>query len=106
MTIGKALAFSTLRFIPVIGPVIAATSLPAVSAAVTYAIGKVFISHFETGGTLLDFDPVAVREYFRAEFAKGLKEAAKPATPAITPAVPVATTTTTTVTADKKPATA
>lgn len=76
LTFGKVLATSSLRLIPVIGSAIAFTSLSAVSAGVTYAIGKVFIAHFETGGTLLDFQPAKVREFFRQQYDKGLKEAA------------------------------
>ncbi|MEZ5671856.1 MAG: hypothetical protein R3E08_05540 [Thiotrichaceae bacterium] len=44
--------------------------------AATYAIDKVFVQHFESGGTFLDFDPEAVREHFAAEFAKGKDVAA------------------------------
>jgi uncharacterized protein (DUF697 family) len=80
VAIGKALAVSSLRLIPVLGPVVVATSLSAVAAGVTYAIGKVFISHFEAGGTLLDFDPVKSRDFFCAEYANGVSQAAKVAT--------------------------
>ena len=66
VAIGQVLAVSSLRAIPFIGPALAAVSLPAVSAGVTYATGKVFIAHYETGGTLLSFDPDAVRDYFKA----------------------------------------
>lgn len=76
VTLGKAFAMSSLRAIPVLGHVVAVASVPAMAAAVTYAIGRVFASHFEAGGTLLDFDPKKVRDYFRTEFAQGVKEAA------------------------------
>jgi hypothetical protein len=42
--------------------------MPAFGAAATYAVGQVFIQHFESGGTFLDFDPDKVREHFRQEF--------------------------------------
>jgi uncharacterized protein (DUF697 family) len=71
---GNLIASGSMRLIPVIGPLIAVASLSAVSAAVTYAVGKIFISHFETGGTLLDFDPEKVREFFREEFQAGMKD--------------------------------
>ncbi len=80
VTLGKVIAISTLRLIPIIGPIVAVTSLPAIAAGVTYAIGKVFILHFEAGGTLLDFDPAKVREHFRAEFANGRSAAARATT--------------------------
>jgi len=75
VTIGKALATSSLRFIPVIGPMFAALSLPAIAAGVSYAIGRVFISHYEMGGTLLDFDPSSARDYFKSMFDEGVKKA-------------------------------
>jgi uncharacterized protein (DUF697 family) len=76
IAIGKMIALSSLRIIPVLGQLVAAVSVPGMAAAITYAIGKVFVSHFEAGGTLLDFDPAKMRDFFRAEFAKSVKNAA------------------------------
>lgn len=76
VTLGKMLAFSGLKSIPVLGYVFAVASTPMLSAAITYAIGRIFETHFETGGTLLDFDASRVREYFRTEFSNGMKVAA------------------------------
>ena len=53
-------------------------SSPAFSGAVTYAIGKVFVQHFEMGGTLLDFNPEKVKKYFREQYEQGMKKAALP----------------------------
>ena len=55
---------------------IIATSLSSatVTAALTYAIGRVFIQHFELGGTLLDFDPEKARQFFREQFEQGLNQ--------------------------------
>ena len=39
-----------------VGTVIGALTMPVVSAGATYVIGKVFIQHFASGGTLLDFN--------------------------------------------------
>lgn len=44
------------------------------AGASTYAIGKVFIQHFESGGTFLTFDPQAVRDYYAQQFNKGKEE--------------------------------
>jgi uncharacterized protein (DUF697 family) len=41
---------------------------PVFAYAMTKAIGSVFVMHFESGGTLLTFDPKAFREYFIKEF--------------------------------------
>ncbi len=60
-------AASVLKSIPVIGTSIAALTMPALSAGATYAIGKVFIQHFSSGGTLLDFNPPDYREFIRVQ---------------------------------------
>ena len=80
VALGKMIALSGLRVIPLFGQLVAAVSVPGIAAAITYAIGRVFVSHFEAGGTLLDFDPAETREYFRAEFANGVKKAASSVT--------------------------
>lgn len=45
------------------------------SGASTYAIGRVFIQHFGSGGTILNFSPEEVREYYQQQFEKGKNEA-------------------------------
>jgi len=63
-------AASTLKFVPIAGPLAAAFVMPALSAGATYAIGKAFIQHFSSGGTLLDFNPPDYREFIKAQKAK------------------------------------
>jgi uncharacterized protein (DUF697 family) len=75
VALGKMIALSSMRAIPLLGPLVAAVSVPGVAAGVTYAIGRVFVSHFESGGTLLNFDPAQMRDFFRSEFASGVKQA-------------------------------
>ncbi|MBL4837229.1 MAG: DUF697 domain-containing protein [Kordiimonadaceae bacterium] len=75
VTIGHALAASSLRAIPFVGPVLAAVSLPAMSAGAAYAVGKVFIAHYEAGGTLLSFNPEETRDYFKSMYDEGVKKA-------------------------------
>ena len=75
--LGQALALSMFKVVPVLGPLAAMTATPLMAGAMTYALGKVFIQHFESGGTFLDFDPKAVRSYFREQFSEGLKVAAE-----------------------------
>lgn len=73
--------FSLSKMIPVVGWTLGAVSLPLAAGASTYAVGKVFIQHFESGGTFLTFDPKAVREHYRAyyeEHADELKANEKP----------------------------
>lgn len=62
---------SLLKIIPLIGPLVGGVSMSLFSGAATYAIGKVFIQHFETGGTFLDFNTVSVKDYFQAKFEEG-----------------------------------
>ena len=59
---------SGMRLIPVVGPIIGVMSMPVFAGATTLAIGKIFMQHFESGGTFLDFEPAKVRAYFRQEF--------------------------------------
>ena len=61
---------SALKLIPGIGTLIAAVTMPAFSAGATYLIGKVFIQHFASGGTLLDFNPPDYREFIKAQKEK------------------------------------
>ena len=41
--------------------------MPVLSAGATYAIGQAFIKHFESGGTLLDFNPPDYRELVKSQ---------------------------------------
>ena len=45
--------------------------MPVINGATTYAVGKVFTQHFESGGTFLTFDAAKVREYFETQFKEG-----------------------------------
>lgn len=69
-----------LRSVPVVGPLLGVLVMPTFSSAATWAIGRVFVQHFESGGTFLDFDPVKVREHFKAEFARAQNQAKSPTT--------------------------
>jgi uncharacterized protein (DUF697 family) len=60
-------AASSLKFVPIVGTLAAAFVMPVLSAGATYAIGKAFIQHFESGGTLLDFNPPDYREFVKSQ---------------------------------------
>lgn len=62
---------SAVKAIPVVGTLVGAATMPAVNGGTTYAVGKVFIQHFESGGTFLNFDATKVRAYFEAQFKDG-----------------------------------
>ncbi|MGZ5052921.1 MAG: YcjF family protein [Methylobacter sp.] len=62
---------STIKVIPFVGSTLGAVSMPVIAGASTYAVGKVFIQHFESGGTFLTFDPKAVREFYAEQLKEG-----------------------------------
>jgi len=57
-------AASFIKAIPLIGQTIGVLTMPAVAGATTYAVGKVFLMHFSSGGTFLDFNPEKVKAYY------------------------------------------
>jgi uncharacterized protein (DUF697 family) len=61
---------SLMKGLPGVGTVVGALTMPVFSAGVTYVIGKVFIQHFASGGTLLDFNPPDYREFIKAQQEK------------------------------------
>jgi len=67
--------------IPIAAPVISVVTIPVLGSATTYAVGHLFIQHFESGGTFLTFDPELVKGHYAELFAEGekLAEAEKPA---------------------------
>ncbi|MGY8826230.1 MAG: YcjF family protein [Candidatus Latescibacterota bacterium] len=69
--VGAGVLVSLAKGIPIVGPALGAAAMPAVAGASTYAVGQVFIQHFESGGTFLDFDPDKVKAYFAEQFDKG-----------------------------------
>jgi uncharacterized protein (DUF697 family) len=75
-SLSEGLFGSLLKTIPGLGGLVGIPSFAVFVAGYVWALGRVFIMHFESGGTLLDFDPGAVREHFRAQFEEGRKMAA------------------------------
>jgi len=60
-------AASALKAVPVLNLIAAGFVMPVLSAGATYAIGKAFVQHFESGGTLLDFNPPDYRDFVKAQ---------------------------------------
>jgi uncharacterized protein (DUF697 family) len=79
---------SLMKGLPVIGTAIGVLTMPVVSAGATWVIGKVFIQHFASGGTLLDFNPPDYREFIKTQREKlGTRSGAvRPAAPSAAPA--------------------
>lgn len=67
--LGAVIAGSLIKFVPFIGSALGILGVPVLLAAFTRATGRVFTLHFESGRTLLDFDPVRLRAHFKQEFA-------------------------------------
>lgn len=68
---------SLVKSVPVIGHTLGMMAVPIMGGASTYAIGKVFIQHFESGGTFLTFDPGQVEDYYSRNYEKGREEVRK-----------------------------
>jgi uncharacterized protein (DUF697 family) len=62
---------SLLKGVPFIGGLLSGASFAVTGAAVTYAMGKIFIQHFEAGGTLLTFNPEKMKAHFRKLYEEG-----------------------------------
>ena len=57
---------SLAKLIPGVGSVLGLAVLPGLAGAGTYALGRVFLMHFQSGGTFLDFDATKAETHFRA----------------------------------------
>lgn len=66
-------AASLVKFVPFVGSALGMLTLPALSSASCYATGRVFIAHFESGGTFLDFDPTSARAFYAKLFSSAQK---------------------------------
>jgi uncharacterized protein (DUF697 family) len=70
VAVGTAVGASIAKLIPAIGTTLGVVTVPIIVGAFTYAAGNVFVLHFETGGTVLDFDAAAMRAHFLTEFER------------------------------------
>jgi uncharacterized protein (DUF697 family) len=68
VSIAGAIASSLVKVIPVVGTAVGVVGVSALAGAFTQALGNVFITHFEMGGTLLNFNPAQMRAHFHQEF--------------------------------------
>jgi uncharacterized protein (DUF697 family) len=63
-------ALSIIKGVPIVGHAISGVTMAGVSAGATWVIGNVFIKHFASGGTLLDFNPPDYREFIKVQKEK------------------------------------
>ena len=62
---------SYFKAVPGVGTAVGVATGPIFNAASTYAVGKVFTQHFESGGTLLTFNPSKMKKYFEDYYHEG-----------------------------------
>ncbi len=74
-TLARIGAGSLAKMIPVVGSYVGGVTNAALAGASTYALGQVFKIHFETGGTILDFDTNRLKKLYNEQFEKGKKVA-------------------------------
>ncbi len=67
---------SLIKGVPLAGTAVSAVAMPTLSVGATYAIGRAFIQHFASGGTLLDFSPPDYNEFLKVGTRKGRAAAA------------------------------
>jgi uncharacterized protein (DUF697 family) len=65
-----------LKTMPGIGSIVSMSAMPALAGGCTYAIGKVFIQHYESGGSLLTFNAKHFQATFTDEVKAGMKKVA------------------------------
>ncbi len=74
-TLARIAAGSVAKLIPGVGSVIGGMTTSLFAGASTYALGQVFKTHFEMGGTILDFDPARLKKMYQEQFEKGKRVA-------------------------------
>lgn len=71
------IGMSSLKLIPVAGTIGAGLNFGLISGAFTFAIGQVFIDHFESGGTSENFDVKQARKRMKELVSEGKEVAMK-----------------------------
>ncbi len=68
---------SLFKAVPVVGQGVGLLSMTIAGGASTYAVGRVFIQHFESGGTFLDFKSEKMKDGFSKMYKAGEQAAGK-----------------------------
>jgi uncharacterized protein (DUF697 family) len=90
-TLAGATAVTLLRVVPVFGTLLAGVTMPLLSSAATYAVGKTIQSHLAEGGDLVNLDTTKLRARVRNAYEEG-KARTVAAKDALTGPAPVANT--------------
>jgi uncharacterized protein (DUF697 family) len=72
-TLARAGARSLIKLVPGLGTIIGGVTVSIFNGASTYALGEVFKRHFDSGGTILDFDTERLKKLYKEKFEKGKK---------------------------------
>lgn len=70
LVLGGAAA-SLIKVLPVVGTALGEVGLPALAGASTYAVGQVYLHHFEHGGEVGDLKASSVKAAYKEHFSKG-----------------------------------
>lgn len=70
-TLARAGARSLIKLVPGLGTIIGGVTVSIFNGASTYALGEVFKRHFDSGGTILDFDTERLKKLYKEKFEKG-----------------------------------
>lgn len=71
ISLGRGVVASLVKAIPVVGTIGGMAAVPVMAGATTYALGRVFAAHFESGGTLLTFDAAKMKDEFKRQIKVG-----------------------------------
>lgn len=79
LSLGRGVIGSVVKAIPVVGTIGGMALVPVMSGASTFALGRVFSAHFQSGGTLLTLDANKMKEEFKRQLqvGKGVAESLK-----------------------------
>jgi uncharacterized protein (DUF697 family) len=69
--VSASLAYTLIKNIPLVGTTFSVLTQPAVAYGITYALGAVFIQHFEADREMSELSVKEVEDYFLEQYKKG-----------------------------------
>lgn len=69
--VSASLAVTLIKNIPVVGTTVSLLTQPAVAYGITFALGAVFIQHFEADREMSELSVKEVEDYFLEQYKKG-----------------------------------
>ena len=71
LEIARGVLGTAAKHFPGAGSLIAAALVPTLAGASTYAVGRVFVKHFDSNGELLNFNLEKLKGFYNEQYAKG-----------------------------------